>query len=134
PPAAWLAQRQQVQRIVLLAPAFGFLQHWLPRLGAQTLQQWRSTGTLMVYHYGENQQLPLSYQFVEDATQYDDRQLQRSTPTLILHGRHDDVIPIEASRDFAIDRPWVKLIELDSDHALTDVMPQIWQEILAFCL
>lgn len=131
--AAWVAQQQQVARIVLLAPAFGFLKHWLPRLGSQTVQQWRSTGTLSVYHYGEKQQIPLSYQFVEDASQYDESQLQRSIPTLILHGRHDDVIPVQASRDFAIDRPYVKLIELDSDHALTDVMPKIWQEVSAFC-
>lgn len=132
--AAWIAQQQmQVARIVLLAPAFGFLQHWLPRLGSQTVQQWRSTGTFAVYHYGEKQQIPLDYQFVEDASQYDESQLQRSIPTLILHGRHDDVIPVQASRDFAIDRPWVKLIEFDSDHALIDVMPQIWQEVSAFC-
>ncbi|MBD2088763.1 alpha/beta fold hydrolase [Microcoleus sp. FACHB-1515] len=132
--AAWLAQQQmQVDRIVLLAPAFGFLRHWLPRLGSQTVQEWRSIGTLSVYHYGEQQQIPLSYKFVEDASQYDESQLQRSIPTLILHGRNDDVIPVQASRDFAIDRSWVKLIELDSDHALTDVMPQIWQEVSAFC-
>jgi hypothetical protein len=50
-------------------------------------------------------------------------------PTLILHGRHDEVIPIAATRDYASVRPWVKLIELDSDHGLIDVMPQIWEAI-----
>lgn len=130
--AAWLAQQQhQVQRIVLLAPAFGFLNHWLDRLGTATVQQWQTSQMLMVYHYGAKQTLPLHYRFVEDAMQYDESQLQRSIPTLILHGCHDEVIPLQASRDYARNRGEIRLIELDSDHALTDVMPQIWQEILA---
>ena len=37
-----------------------------------------------------------------------------------------------ASQDYAAQRPWVKLVELDSDHALADVQPEIWQEIQVF--
>ena len=54
-------------------------------------------------------------------------------PTLILHGKKDEVIPIAASRDFAISRPWVELVELDSDHALGNVTTEIWQAISLFC-
>ena len=122
-----------VQRLVLVAPAFGFLFHWLPQLGEEAIQRWEQEKYLMIYHHGEKRELPLSYDFVTDATRYSEEILQRSIPTLILHGKNDEVIPIEASRDFAHQRPWVKLIELDSDHRLTDVMPQIWQEIQSFC-
>lgn len=132
--AAWLAQQHiQVQRLVLLAPAFGFLSNWLSRLGEEQLQEWQTSGSLLVYHYGEKRSLPLHYKFVEDANQYQETQLIRPIPTLIFHGRQDEVIPIKASRDYASVRPWVQLIELDSDHALVDVMPQIWQEIRSFC-
>lgn len=132
--AAWLGQRHpQVQRLVLLAPAFGFLSHWLPRLGADQVQRWQTEGYLSVYHYGENKALPLKFQFVEDAAQYSETQLQRPVPTLILHGQQDEVIPIQASIDFAHDRPWVRLVELDSDHALGNVSLEIWQAIQAFC-
>ena len=131
--AAWLAERQlQVERLILLAPAFGFLAHWLPQLGAEKLQQWQKQQYLMVYHYGEKRLLPLSYEFVLDAAQYRDEQLLRSVPTLVLHGCQDQVISIQASRDFA-QRPWVQLIELNSDHSLGDVMPEIWQAIQTFC-
>ncbi len=126
-------QYQQVQRLVLLAPAFGFLFHWLPRLGNEEVQRWQLEKYLMVYHYGEGRSLPLSYGFVTDATQYQEELLQRPIPTLILHGRKDEVIPIEASRDFARSRPWVELVELDSDHALGNVMEEIWQAIYLFC-
>jgi hypothetical protein len=132
--SAWLGQQHsQVQRLVLLAPAFGFLAHWLPKLGEEQLRKWQTSGYLSVEHYGEGRSLPLHYAFIEDAHQYQETPLLRPVPTLILHGRRDEVIPIEASRDYASVRPWVKLIELDSDHALADVMPEIWQAIQAFC-
>lgn len=132
--SAWVAQKYpQVQRLVLLAPAFGFLSHWLSKLGEEQLQRWQIEQYLSVYHYGEKRSLPLHYQFVLDAAQYQDEQLQRPIPTLILHGREDEVIPISASREFAAQRPWVELIELDSDHALGNVLPEIWQAIQIFC-
>jgi uncharacterized protein len=132
--AAWLGETcPQVKRLILLAPAFQFLAHWLPRLGETQLQDWQTTGSMLTYHYSAKQQLPLSYQFVTDLAQYDDHCLQHPLPTLILHGRRDDVIPIQASRDFAATRPWVELIELDSDHALGDVQAEIWQIIRTVC-
>lgn len=132
--AAWAAQQHaQIQRLVLLAPAFQFLEHWLPRLGEEQVQRWQTEQYLSVYHYGEGRSLPLSYDFIRDAAQYSEAQLQRSMPTLVLHGQADEVIPIAASQQFAASRPWVKLIELDSDHALTNVSSQIWAAIQAFC-
>lgn len=132
--AAWIAQQSpQVARLVLLAPAFGMLHHWLQKLDPQTLAQWRSGEPLLVHHYGENRSLPLDYQFVVDLERYDERQLKRPIPTLILHGVNDDVIPIAASRSYAATRSWVELIELESDHALVDQTDQIWNAICRFC-
>lgn len=132
--AAWLGDRHaQVERLILLAPAFGFLDHWLARLGPEQVQQWQQTGFFSVYHYGTQQAVPLHYEFIVDAAQYSDHQLQRPTPTLILHGIHDDVIPIQASQTYASKRPWVTLIELDSDHTLTDQHDQIWAAVQDFC-
>ncbi|MDJ0637010.1 MAG: YqiA/YcfP family alpha/beta fold hydrolase [Xenococcaceae cyanobacterium MO_188.B29] len=130
--AAWLGEKySQVQRLILLAPAFGFLSHWLPKLGEVQVQQWQKSGYLSVYHYGEKRELPLHYQFIADAQQYNESHLKRLLPTLILHGQNDEVIPIEASRNYINQHPWTKLIELESDHALADVMPKIWQAIYA---
>jgi predicted esterase YcpF (UPF0227 family) len=57
--AAWLGQTHpQVERLVLLAPAFGFLSHWLPRLGYEQTQQWKNEGFLPVYHYGRMKSFP----------------------------------------------------------------------------
>jgi hypothetical protein len=132
--AAWIGEKgATINQLVLLAPAFGFLQHWLDRIPTEQLQQWQQTGSMSVYHYGEGRSLPLDYGFVEDAARYDESLLQQPIPTLILHGHHDEVIPVQASRDYAADRPWVTLIELDSDHALTNVLPTLSQAIAQFC-
>jgi len=131
--AAWFAEKKfPIERLILLAPAFNFSSAWFPKLGPEKLKQWQSQGYLSVYHYQEKRNLPLHYRFLEDLSQYPDEQLQREIPTLILHGIQDDVIPIQASRNYAATRPWVKLIELNSDHSLDNVLGEIWQEIQGF--
>ena len=134
--SAWLTQQPEltpkIDRLILLAPAFGFLDYWLAKLGSDQLLHWRTTGMLPVYHYSHNKNLPLSYTFITDAQQYADDRLQTPTPTLILHGRQDDVIPIQASRDYTATRSWVQLIELDDDHSLGNVKEEIWQAVRDF--
>jgi uncharacterized protein len=132
--AAWLAQRQlSVKQIVLLAPAFQFLGHWLPLLGQQQLEKWESEKYLPVYHYGEQRYLPLNYQFVTDMAHYPEEKLMRAVPALIVHGKRDTIIPVQASRSFADNRPWVQLIELEDDHSLGNVLGEIWESIQNFC-
>ncbi|MEM9008595.1 MAG: YqiA/YcfP family alpha/beta fold hydrolase [Cyanobacteria bacterium P01_F01_bin.86] len=134
--AAWIAQHPSVQdkinRLVLLAPAFQFLTQWLPRLGSETVTQWQTEGWLSVYHYGKAQKLPLSYDFVTDAQRYEEAHLTIPVPTLILHGRHDEVIDIQASRNYTAQRPWVQLIEVESDHSLASAHQSIWDATQSF--
>ncbi|MEM7554049.1 MAG: YqiA/YcfP family alpha/beta fold hydrolase [Cyanobacteria bacterium P01_A01_bin.84] len=132
--AAYLGQKYpQIKRLVLLAPAFGFLSHWLATLGKAKIARWQEEKYILVYHYKERKELPLKYDFLTDATKYREEILQRSIPTLILHGKDDEVIPIQASHNFASQRPWVKLIELEGDHSLSNSMIKIWQQIQLFC-
>lgn len=134
--AAWVAQQpamsDRIEKLVLLAPAFQFLKQWLPRLGPEAIAAWRTEGTLSVYHYTEQRQIPLHYDFITDAQGYRDEDLRANIPTLILHGTKDETISIEASRAYAATRPWVRLVELPSDHALTDVETEIWQHAQVF--
>ncbi len=132
--AAWVAEtNQQVQRLVLLAPAFQFLAQWLPRLPPDRLQTWQAGQPLSVYHYGYAKPMPLDYQFIYDLAQYDDANLQRAVPTLILHGQADETIKYHISQDFAAIRSWVSLYPLNSNHELTDVLEPAWQYIATFC-
>ena len=133
--SAWVAQQElQVQNLVLLAPAFGFPQNWYSQLPSDQIEQWRESGWLSVYHYGENKSILLHYAFLQDADNYPITDLRRSLPTLIIHGIRDEVVPIQVSRDYAQQHSQVKLVELDSDHGLNDVRARIWQETKNFML
>jgi uncharacterized protein len=123
----------RVDRLILLAPAFDFLNHWLPKIGNQALSSWESSGYLPIYHHATKSLLPLHYDFLSDAREYPLAEIDRLLPTLIIHGINDDVIPISASRAFGSDRPWVELLEWESDHQLTDCGDRIWQEICRSC-
>jgi uncharacterized protein len=122
----------RVEKLVLLAPAFDFPYHWLPKIGDLALNSWKSTGYLSIYHHAVQNLLPLHYDFLLDTHKYPLSKIDRVLPTLVIHGIHDDVIPVAASRDFAIDRPWVELLEWDSDHQLTDLSERIWQEMYRY--
>ena len=131
--AAWLGERlPQIDRLVLLAPAFGFPGSWRSRLGDAALQRWQATGTLRVFHYGDRTERVLNYGFLEDGDRYAWQTLARPIPTLILHGKGDETVPISVSQDYSRDRPWVTLLELDSDHALTDSLDHLWTEARQF--
>jgi uncharacterized protein len=95
--AAIIAQdRHQVERLILLAPAFNFLDLWLSKLGVDRLKSWKNIGHLNIYHYAAKNLLPLHYNFIADARKYHLFKSDRVLPTLIIHGIHDDVIPIES--------------------------------------
>lgn len=129
--ALYAARHPEIARLVLLAPAFGFARRWPERLGAAAMEQWRTTGTMEVFHYGENRNLALSYRLIEDAAAYeDDPDFQQ--PALIFHGAHDDVVPPTISRAFAAAHPNVKLEIVDSGHELLNVLEYMAAKIEQF--
>jgi len=132
--AVWAAEQcPQVERIILLAPAFGFPENWMHRLTRHQQKQWKDDGYFSVYHSGYGRELPLHFNFISDAKNYKLEDVQRNLPTLIIHGEQDEVIPCQSSRDYSQTRPWVQLITLASDHSLGNVISQIWQSIQQFC-
>jgi pimeloyl-ACP methyl ester carboxylesterase len=73
----------------------------------------------------------LGFQIVDDALQYEDEPAFRQ-PALVLHGRGDDVVPASFSKAFAEGHPNVNLRLVDSGHALTDVLEELWTATAAF--
>jgi len=74
----------------------------------------------------------LHYDFLVDLRSYDDGKLARPVPTLIIHGKLDEVVPITVSETYAQTRPWVRLVPVEDDHSLKRDLPLIWQEICTF--
>ena len=111
----------QIEKLVLLAPAFQFPRRWRERYSDQDWERWKREGSTPVFHYGEGGIRRLGYQFVEDAAQYEDEP-EFPQPALIVHGVRDNVVPSSISSVYAARHPGVKLILMESGHDLTDVL------------
>ncbi len=119
--ALYAARHAEVRRLVLLAPAFGFVRRWPERLGAAEFERWRASGWMDVYHYALGRNCRLSYQLIVDAAQYEDEPDFRQ-PALVFHGAQDDVVPAAASERFAAMHPNARLEILESGHELLNVL------------
>jgi uncharacterized protein len=129
--ALYASRHANVERLVLLAPAFEFPARWRQKFSGDELDQWRATGSRNFYHYGYKSDCPLGYQFVEDSVQYEDAP-DFSQPALIFHGLRDDVVPAEVSRRYAAGHANVELRLVESGHELTDVLDPLWEETATF--
>ena len=129
--ALYASRHANVERLVLLAPAFEFPARWRQRFSGGELDEWRRTGTRNFYHYGYKSDRPLGYRFVEDSVQYEDAP-DFGQPALIFHGLRDDVVPPEVSRRYTASHPNVELKLVDSGHELTDVLDEIWNRTAMF--
>ena len=129
----YAARHAQVSRVVLMAPAFGFARRWPQILGEEKLAEWRRTGWLPTYHYGNNVESRVGYGRLQDAERDEDYP-DVSQPALIFHGRHDDVVPFDYSVEFAARHPQATLRIMESGHELLDVLDDMWTEIRPFLL
>src|SRR5687767_3885572 len=121
--AARLAERDpRVTALVLLAPAFQLVERWKTQDG---FADWQRTGWREVHDYTTGQPARVDFGFVEDAAAIDVGFPDVRVPTLILHGIHDDVVPVDHARRFAAGKRHVKVIELDDGHELVASLPRL---------
>jgi hypothetical protein len=131
--ALYAARHSEIDRLILLAPAFNFRRLWENELGPQRFAAWRENGTMPVFHYGLQRELPLSFGLMQDATRYEPVPVFPQ-PALIFHGTRDAVVPVQQSEGFAAAHDNVRLERLDSGHELTDVLDEIWRQAEDFLL
>lgn len=130
--AARVAERDpRVCGLVLLAPAFDLVPRWRAQLGPEW-ETWRQTGWREVDDYTTGGRSRVDYGFAEDLAASDVGLPDVRVPTLILHGIHDETVPVEHSRRFAAGRRHVELIELEDGHELTASIPRLLAEAARF--
>jgi pimeloyl-ACP methyl ester carboxylesterase len=129
--ALYAARHPEVERLILLAPAFRFAHRWEEYLGVPQVAEWQRTGTIEVFHYSENRKVQLGYQLLEDAANYEDYP-DFHQPALVFHGALDDVVPATYSQQFAASHPNAHLEVLNSTHELLDVLAPMAVQIDLF--
>lgn len=117
-----------VKALVLLAPGFGLGKRWSEMLGVSGLEEWKTRGYVDVFHYAQNANAQLGYQFITDAENYVTDNLNVNVPALVIHGDRDETVPVEESITFTKNNlDHAELHVLDSDHQLLDSLETIWE-------
>jgi len=124
------AHPERVDKLVLLCPAFYMHERWPKLFGEDFMQSWRERGFAMLPD-GAGTPQPVHWGLVEDGARHPSAPMV-TCPTLIIHGRSDETVPIEVSRRYAEANAHVTLLEVDGDHRLLDAMPQIEAAVIAF--
>ena len=129
--SACIAKREEfnVQGMLLLAPAFNFVEKIYQSLAPAEQEIWRTTGRYTLPTPYDSDGFSLAYQVVEDARQFNAfaNPVDYPFPVTILHGENDEVVPLALSREFVqhvssnVD---LKVIA-DGDHRLTSEIQTI---------
>ncbi len=122
---------ERVRGLVLFAPAFGFVQRWEERIGAQAVARWRAKGTAPCYHYGQKRELPLHIGILDDGHAYPEEP-DPPVSALVFAGRHDNAVPLAAITPFTARRPNRELCVMNAGHKLTEVLDPMWNRTAAF--
>lgn len=125
----------RVCALVLLAPALQAMVQLRRRVGEEGLRQWEQSGWLEIRDYAEKRQTRVDFGYVPDLEAIDARSggwPDVRVPTLLIHGRQDDICDIEFSRQWARGKRHVRLVEVDDGHELVTSLGLIAAEADAF--
>lgn len=129
--AARATANTSIDRLLLLAPAFDFGGNRLRQLGETGVDEWRRRGVLRVFHYGLGEMRDVGFNLYRDAATYDAYALSLLQPTLIVHGRRDELVSPESVELWTRERPNTLLRWVDDGHQLTASMNLILSEASA---
>lgn len=111
-------ERAHVRSLVLLAP---LIDPWDAQGGLLTPEReaaWKAQGTLSVMDLERGVEVGVHYRFVEELRSFNSATVHVDIPTLIIHGRQDDVVPVAQSEAFASKESQVTLEMFEDGHQL----------------
>jgi len=131
--ATLVAQRRvEVKATYLMAPGFNFLERWMRSLKLDYDDETCWETKIQIFHYRYDENKYIRTDIFKDAKNWNTLDLNREIPFRIVHGTHDEVVPIDESKKFVSSRPWCSLKELDSDHGLLSHLQWVVDDCMAF--
>lgn len=133
----WYVSRhpERIRKLILMAPALRFSVSSVCKIHGITPSLWKKQGFVLVSHYRYNREIPLNYTFYEDLLTNpppDFKNVEIPIPTLILHGKSDEVVPVAWSQTFADLNQQVLLYTLEGNHQLLDQKEIMWELVKEF--
>jgi len=131
--ATLVAQRRvEIKATYLMAPGFNFLERWMRSLKLDYDDETCWDPKIQIFHYRYDETKYIRTDIFKDAKNWNTLDLNREIPFRIVHGTHDEVVPIDESKKFISRRPWCSLKELDSDHGLLSHLEWVVDDCMAF--
>ena len=128
---AQVSKQRRVLERLLESSAFRLAERWKRNLGEAALRDWEENDR-EIDDYVTKQKTRIHFELFRELDKLDRGWPDVRVPVLIIHGRGDDTVPIEGSREWARDRRWVRLVEVDDGHELVASLPTIIEETEAF--
>ena len=131
--ATLVAQRRaEVKAAYLMAPGFNFLERWMGSLKLDCDDETCWEPKIQIFHYRYDETKYIRTDIFKDAKNWRSLGLEREVPSRIIHGTHDEVVPLDESKKFVSKRPWCSLKELDSDHGLLSHLEWVVDDCMVF--
>jgi uncharacterized protein len=108
----------RVRALLLIAPAFNFMEGWAKQFGAEGIARWKRDGALPFMHHGLGREVPLTYAFHASCEGLPAMPEKSGVATTIVHGRGDEVVAWRHSLDYSLKDPRVELHAIEGDHRL----------------
>jgi pimeloyl-ACP methyl ester carboxylesterase len=125
--AAVLASRHaEVERLVLLAPAFRLFERWSRRLTPGQIAGWKANG-LETDHHATGTRRRIGWAFLEEAAKLPAFPEVR-VPTLCIAGLRDELVPLADVEAFVERTPPARLVVVDDGHDLLASVDRIFEE------
>ncbi len=125
---------QQVRAMLLIAPAFNFVQNFLAALPAEELRRWARQGVRRFADPYQATTYTLGYGIVHEIHHFDvlSEPVQLHCPLTIIHGDQDEILPLANTMRFA-DRTQAPGLRIEvvagGDHRLTSALPRMRAEL-----
>jgi pimeloyl-ACP methyl ester carboxylesterase len=129
---AAVTQPDRVGRLVLLAPALDIGGNRMQDLGDRSIDEWRRTNRLEVFHHAFGRVLPVHFELYTDAQRYDALNARLDLPVQIFQGERDTSVDPATVRRWAEVRRNTEFHLLHDDHQLLGSLDYIWQETARF--
>jgi pimeloyl-ACP methyl ester carboxylesterase len=124
------SRNPSVEKLVLLAPAFGLVDRWGGRLTSAELTEWRQRGR-EVDHHTTGTRRRIGWAFFEDAGRHP-AYPEVKVPTLVIAGRQDETVPLADVERFVERTPSARLVVLEDGHGLERSYERVYEEARAF--
>lgn len=129
--ASLYASRHPVAALVLMAPAVDYARRLTDRTDPATLERWRRTGAIDVFHFAHLREMPIGYQLIDDARNHEPFP-RVGSPVLVMQGLQDPVVPHALVETWARGLPQATYVPYETGHEMTDLTDVLFERARAF--